>query len=56
VSARCGGGRFGDATISVTSAGAGAGTLPRTGFTLWILVGLGLAMVLSGAAARRGLA
>jgi hypothetical protein len=56
VSARCGGGRFGDATISVTSAGAGGGTLPRTGFTLWILVGLGLAMVLSGAAARRGLA
>jgi hypothetical protein len=55
LSARCGGGRFGDATISVTAASSGSATLPRTGFTPWILVGLGLAMVLTGLAARRGL-
>jgi hypothetical protein len=53
VSARCGGGRFGDATITVT--GGGSGTLPRTGFTPWLLVGLGLAMVLGGFATRRAL-
>jgi hypothetical protein len=51
VSARCGGGRFGDATITVAS--PGAGTLPRTGFTPWILGALGVAMVLTGLAARR---
>jgi LPXTG-motif cell wall-anchored protein len=53
VSARCGGGRFGDAQVTV--AASGGGTLPRTGFTPWLLVALGLAMALAGFALRRSL-
>jgi hypothetical protein len=53
VSARCGGGRFGDAQVTVVA--AGSGTLPRTGFTPWLLVGLGFALVLAGVATRRAL-
>ena len=54
VSARCGGGSFGSATVTVTS-GAATGTLPRTGWTPWLLVSLGAAMLLTGAATRRAL-
>jgi hypothetical protein len=54
VSARCGGGSFGSATITVAS-GAGSGTLPRTGWTPWLLAALGAAMMLVGFATRRAL-
>jgi hypothetical protein len=56
VSARCGGGRFGDAQINVVAAGTSSGTLPRTGFAPWLLAGLGLALALAGFTVRRGLA
>ena len=55
VSARCGGGRFGDAQLNVVASGASAGTLPRTGFTVWLLAGVGLALALAGLSLRRGL-
>jgi hypothetical protein len=54
VSARCGGGSFGSATITVQSGTAGS-TLPRTGWTPWLLAALGAAMLLAGAATRRAL-
>lgn len=54
VSARCGGGRFGDAQVNVVAAGTSSGTLPRTGFAPWLLAALGLAFVLAGISLRRG--
>jgi LPXTG-motif cell wall-anchored protein len=54
VSARCGGGRFGDAQVTIVA--SGTSTLPRTGFTPWLFAAFGLAMVLAGAALRRSLA
>lgn len=56
VSARCGGGRFGDAQVNVVAAGTSSGTLPRTGFAPWLLAALGLAFALAGISLRRGLA
>jgi hypothetical protein len=56
VSARCGGGRFGDARVNVVAAGTSSGTLPRTGFAPWLLAALGLAFALAGISLRRGLA
>jgi hypothetical protein len=52
VSARCGGGSFGSATITVQSGTAGS-TLPRTGWTPWLPAALGAAMLLAGTAGRR---